>query len=97
MFGRYHSNSGFSVRLRRLVSVAIAVAIAAIVHPTSLLAQTDVIRGRITGPDSLPVERATITVTSLSGNVSRSARTDKNGRFTVTFPGLGGVAAAGFR
>jgi len=89
------------VRLRRLLSVAFAVGFAAITHPGSLFAQTDVIRGRITGPDSLPIERATVTVTSLSGNVSRSARTDKSGRYTVTFPGDEGdyfvnVAALGF-
>ena len=67
----------------------------------ALHAQSDVIRGRITGPDSLPVERATITVTSLTGNITRNARTDKNGRFTITFPGDEGdymvsVAALGF-
>ena len=49
--------------------------------------QADVIRGRITGPDSAAVEGATVTATSISGNVSRSARTDRNGRFTITFPG----------
>ena len=52
-------------------------------------------------PDSLPVERATITVTSTHGNVSRTPRTDKNGRYTVAFPGDEGdyfvnVAALGF-
>lgn len=54
---------------------------------TAAAQQADVIRGRITGPDSLPVESATVTATSISGNVSRSARTDRNGRFTITFPG----------
>jgi len=49
--------------------------------------QTDVIRGRVTGPDSAAVEGVMVTVTSVSGNVSRTARTDRNGRFTVTFPG----------
>ena len=48
--------------------------------------QADVVRGRVIGPDSMPVEGAQVTVTSLSGNVSRGTRTDKNGRFTVTFP-----------
>jgi hypothetical protein len=71
------------------------------VHPASIFAQTDVVRGRIIGPDSVPVERATVTVTSISGNVSRSTRTDKNGRYTVTFPGDDGdyfvsIAALGF-
>jgi hypothetical protein len=32
------------------------------------------------------VEGARVTVTSLNGQVSRQAQTDKNGRFTVTFP-----------
>ena len=70
-------------------------------HPSAALAQTDVVRGRIIGPDSVPIERATVTVTSISGNVSRSARTDKAGRFTVTFPGDDGdyfvnIAALGY-
>src|SRR5881394_4004865 len=48
--------------------------------------QVDVVRGRVIGPDSVPVEGAQVTVTSLNGNVSRASRTDKSGRFTVTFP-----------
>jgi hypothetical protein len=55
--------------------------------PDRLAAQAaDVIRGQVTGPDSLPIEGVNVTVTSISGNVSRTARTDRNGRFTVTFP-----------
>ncbi len=70
--------------------------------PSALSAQqSDVIRGRIVGPDSLPVERATITVTSLDGNITRTARTDKGGRYTIAFPGEEGdyivnIAAFGF-
>jgi len=84
-----------------LLCLAAAVLTAAFVRPTTLHAQTDVIRGRITGPDSLPIDRARITVTSLSGNVSRQTQTDKNGRYTVAFPGDEGdyfvnVAALGF-
>ena len=55
--------------------------------PSAGAQQADVIRGRITGPDSAAVEGATVTATSISGNVSRSARTDRNGRFTIAFPG----------
>ncbi|MEA3246699.1 MAG: carboxypeptidase-like regulatory domain-containing protein [Gemmatimonadota bacterium] len=47
----------------------------------------DIIRGRVTGPENQPLEGAQVTVTTLSGAVSRQARTDQNGRFTVTFPG----------
>lgn len=56
--------------------------------PARVAAQTvDVIRGRVTGPENEPLENVTVTVTTLAGAVSRSARTDRNGRFTVTFPG----------
>lgn len=48
--------------------------------------QIDVIRGQVVGPDGKPLEDAKVTATSLSGSVNRSARTDKNGRYTITFP-----------
>src|SRR5262245_46219975 len=55
--------------------------------PRSVAAQqADVIRGRVVGPDSLPIPEVLVTVTSFSGNVSRTARTNRDGRFTVTFP-----------
>ena len=61
----------------------------------------DIIRGRVIGPDSLPVENVVVTATSISGNVNRTARTDRNGRYTITFPGGDGdymisFAALGF-
>jgi hypothetical protein len=56
--------------------------------PLSLSAQQlDVIRGQVVGPEGKPLEDAKVTATSLSGNVNRTARTDKNGRYTITFPG----------
>jgi hypothetical protein len=80
------------------VAASLAIALAG---PAGLRAQADIVRGRVIAPDSTPVERATITVTSLRGNVSRSTRTDKDGRYTVAFPGSDGdyfvhVAALGF-
>lgn len=65
--------------LAAFVTIAFALPLAA--------QQVDVIRGRVTGQDNAPLENVTVTVTSISGNVNRTARTDKNGRFTVTFPG----------
>jgi hypothetical protein len=59
----------------------------ALAAPREARAQTDVIRGRVTGPDSAAIEGVTVTVTSISGNVSRTAKTDSRGRYTVTFPG----------
>jgi hypothetical protein len=62
--------------------------LAAIVAATPAAAQQlDVIRGQIVDSDGRPLEDAKVTATSLSGNVNRSARTDKNGRYTITFPG----------
>jgi hypothetical protein len=89
------------MNLRRLLSLGALLAFALLLPRTALHAQTDVIRGKITGPDNAPIERATVTATTLSGNVSRAARTGKDGRFTITFPGDEGdyfvsIAAIGF-
>ncbi len=47
--------------------------------------QTDVIRGRVTGPDSLPVQGVEVRATSYQGAVMKSATTDRNGRYTIVF------------
>jgi uncharacterized GH25 family protein len=67
-------------------SLVIAAVVAAVSSPLSAQ-QVDVIRGQVIGPEGRPIEDARVTATSLSGNVNRSARTDKNGRYTNTFPG----------
>src|SRR6478672_8967612 len=86
---------------RRLLFIIAAALISAAAAPHQLHAQSDVIRGCVTGPDSAGIEGVTVSATSVSGNVTRTARTDKNGRFTVTFPGGDGdyfvsFAAMGF-
>ena len=63
--------------LRALLITAI---IAAAVTVPVKAQQLDVIRGQVLGPEGKPLEDAKVTATSLSGNVNRSARTDKNGR-----------------
>ena len=73
--------SPFSLLMSLLGAILLALA------PTRLRAQqADVIRGRVIGPDSAAVVGVQVTVTSLDGNVSRKTRTDKDGRYTVTFP-----------
>jgi hypothetical protein len=90
------------VSLRRLFLVATAFVAPFLFQPRTAHAQaTDVIRGRVIGPDSLPVEGATVTVTSIANNTNKQIRTDKNGRFTIPFPGGDGdywvnIAALGF-
>jgi hypothetical protein len=83
--------SSIYVSLRFLLRIrSLLVATALTVISTTRIAsaqQVDVIRGVISGPDDAPIENATVTATSVAGGVNRTARTDKNGRFTITFPG----------
>jgi hypothetical protein len=73
---------------RRFAVAAVLLVAGAFVAPSIAHAQNaDVIRGQVTGPDSLPLKNVRVTVTSISGNVNRTAVTDEKGRFTVTFPG----------
>ena len=74
------------MRLNVRAVVVVTLATLALAVPVSAQ-QIDVIRGQVTGPDGKPLEDAKVTATSLSGNVNRSARTDKSGRYTITFPG----------
>ena len=87
---------------RRFLILAGLLFAGVIIAPSAAKAQNvDVVRGQVTGPDSLPMKGVRVTVTSISGNVNRTAVTDQNGRFTVTFPGGDGdymvtYAAIGF-
>ncbi len=47
----------------------------------------DIIRGRVTGPDGAGIANVTVTATTLEGQVNRKVTTDKNGRYTISFPG----------
>ena len=47
----------------------------------------DIIRGRVLGADTTPVQGVLVVATTLTGDNTRQARTDKNGRYTITFPG----------
>jgi hypothetical protein len=87
--------------IRRLLFIVTAALIPIVPPGQAHAQQADVIRGRVTGPDSAGIESVVVTVTSVSGNVSRTARTDRNGRYTVTFPSGDGdymvsFAALGF-
>jgi hypothetical protein len=46
---------------------------------------TDVIRGRVTGPDSMPLQGVNVRATSYVGGITKTTTTDKNGRFTIIF------------
>src|SRR5687767_13839399 len=59
-------------------------------------AQSDVIRGRVTNIDDMPLPNVRVTATSIPGNVTREARTDKKGNFQIVFPGEGGDYIMGY-
>jgi hypothetical protein len=62
----------------------------------SLSAQTDVIRGKVTTVEGLPLPGVRVTATSLPGNVTREARTDQRGAFQIVFPGGPGDYIMGY-
>src|SRR5262249_4456276 len=69
-------------------SVALFAMGLALLGAPKVTAQADVIRGRVIAVGTeMPLENVAVTPTSLSGHVNRSARTDKDGRYTTTFPG----------
>ena len=73
---------------RRYSAALLAALVLLLSLPRALVAQQlDVIRGQVVNPEAQPIENATVTATSVSGGVNRTARTDRNGRFTITFPG----------
>ena len=72
----------------------ILLAALSLVLPASARAQvgstTDIITGRVVGPDSIPLVGAKVDVTSAETQVTRSTRTNDRGRYTVVFPDGGG-------
>ncbi len=72
------------MKISRLPLLA-AAGLALLAFPALAQQSTDIIRGRVTGPDTLPIAGARITATSYAGNVSKSAEADKNGRFQIIF------------
>jgi hypothetical protein len=59
-------------------------------------AQTDVIRGRVTGTDGMPLAGVRVTATSIPGNVTRSTQTNNQGQFQIAFAGGPGDYIMGF-
>ncbi|HVE35566.1 MAG TPA: TonB-dependent receptor, partial [Gemmatimonadaceae bacterium] len=71
--------SGFA---RLALAVAIGIAL-----PRTIQAQgTDVIRGRVTNTEGLPLPGVRVTATSIPGNVTREIRTNNQGSFQIAFP-----------
>jgi hypothetical protein len=61
-----------------------------------LLAQVDVIRGKVTDAEGAPLANVRVTATSIPGNVTRQTRTDNRGGFQIAFPGGQGDYMMGY-
>src|SRR5688500_9809470 len=84
---------------RRLLSVipfAACVVLALAIHARPAYAQTDVIRGRVTNSDGLPLGNVRVTATSIPGGVTRETRTSDRGIYQIAFPGGTGDYMMGF-
>ncbi|HEY0996639.1 MAG TPA: TonB-dependent receptor, partial [Gemmatimonadaceae bacterium] len=54
--------------------------------PAIAAAQVDVIRGRVTNAEGLPLPNVRVTATSIPGSVTREVRTNAQGAFQIAFP-----------
>lgn len=71
-----------------LIAVAAATALASGAHAQG--GSTDIITGRVVGPDSQPVQGVRVEATSVETGVTRSRSTDARGRYTILFVDGGG-------
>lgn len=85
--------SCWQYRFRWLFAVLVA---PLLLGAAPLAAQTDVIRGRVTTPEGLPLPGVRVTATSIPGNVTREARTNDQGSFQLAFPGGPGDYMMGY-
>ena len=70
----------------RIVQFALLVAAATgAPEPSRAQSSTEIIRGRVIGPDSQPLPSADIMVTGLANQIVQRTRTDQRGAFTVLF------------
>jgi len=80
--------------LRTSLLAAVFVGALATLAPAPAAAQaglgTDIITGVVTAEDGTPLQDVTVEAYSLETQVTRRARTDVRGRFTILFPDGGG-------
>jgi hypothetical protein len=74
----------------RPLLVALAAALLAVPSAAQVGATTDIITGRVVGPDGRPVAGARVEATSLETEVTRGKTSNEQGRYTIVFPDGGG-------
>ena len=79
---------------RRIAALGLLAGLAA---PSITMAQqTDVIRGRVLTVEGLPLQNVRVMATSIPGNVTREARTNREGSYQIAFPAGTGDYIMGF-
>lgn len=86
--------------MRRFL-VAIACLATALVARSASAQQSDIIRGKIVGPDSQPVVNANVNIVDLESGISKPTKTNKDGRYGLQIPNGSGnymvyITAIGF-
>lgn len=76
--------------VRGMLAALVLVAGAAVPATAQVGTSTDIILGRVVGPDSQPLAGARVEVTSTETQVTRRRATDGNGMYTIVFPDGGG-------
>src|SRR5439155_6959762 len=72
------------VSMRSIVSISAVVALMS-AAPAIFAQTTDVVRGRVTGPDTTALQGVNVKAMSYYGNITKTATTDRNGRYTIIF------------
>jgi hypothetical protein len=80
--------------LRKALRAAILFAALGFAKPAA--AQNDIIRGKVTDQEGLPLPSVRVTATSIPGNVTREVRTNGRGDFQIVFPGGTGDYMMGY-
>jgi len=74
-------------RCRRFgLAIVAALGLGVITAPAASAQNTDVIRGRVTNTEGLPLPNVRVTATSIPGNVTREIRSNGQGNFQIAFP-----------
>ncbi|HEX9562805.1 MAG TPA: carboxypeptidase regulatory-like domain-containing protein [Gemmatimonadaceae bacterium] len=79
----------------RLLLVAVSLVLAG--DSSGAQSTSEIIRGRVAGPDSLPIAGAEVRVTGLVSRMTQTARTDARGVYTLVFPNAEGEYLVGVR
>ena len=85
------------MRTGGMIRSLIAAIVLAAVLPAIAVAQgsTDIITGLVVDEQDQPIEGAQVDATSLETEITRSARTDAEGRYTILFPDGGAISCSG--